>query len=178
MKAIKIIFLLPLLTIGCLPVKRPSSENIVNTIAPSNYSNDNFKHVVGCYYLDTQYGLKGKTLTSCDPDYIKTQITADFATVMTWEFVSDHEILRSEISTKKMNALGTNDVFSKNKLIKKGKKITEILSNGCEISNEIIEDTTNYIILKSKGSKNCSAVVTNMNKSNLNKNTKYIKVSD
>lgn len=183
MNAMKFIYILPLLTIGCLPVKKTINET-PNEYIQSQSNNITYheieKNSVGCYYLANEFPLDGAILKSCEPNYIQSMIPDKypFGIVHIWQFLNDHEIRRSMISSKTLKSHGTRDNISIQHYIKKGKIITITRSDGCELVDEIIEDKDSYIILKTKGNKNCNPGVTKATALDLNQKTKWNKVTN
>ena len=190
MKIINIFLLLNLILLtGCLSVKKnlATTDNIVTIEKnyPTQNNNSNIEDIkvhstVGCYYLQNEFPLDGTALKSCTPEYIQNMILEKYpyGIVLIWQFLNDHEILRTQITSKTLKSYGTNDSSYIDNYVKKGKILTETKKDGCQLINEIIEDKPKYIVLKHKGSKHCNEGVTKFSNSSINQNFKFSKVTD
>ncbi len=144
---------------------------------------DNAKYE-GCYLLDEKYALwatGNKTLNSCDPNVISSKITEKYAQIQLWKFKNNHEILRYTASSKPYLAeTGYVDSSQISEYTRKGNILQEKNPNGCNSKEEIIEENSNFIRLKSLefGGSSCAPARIRIGKDSIGRETKYIKIND
>lgn len=107
-----------------------------------------------CFVMDskdTLWATGGAALVSCDITSIQNQITQQYGTVRIWKFKNDSQIQRDSIVSKAMQSKGfLRNETNLSSYVRTGKRITENVE-GCEMTNEIVEESPDSISLTTIG---------------------------
>lgn len=137
-----------------------------------------------CYTLaepensNALWATGGIPINSCDPQTIQNMIVQEYATIGIQTFDNNHERSYYFINSKNLESSGTPSHRNVYEYKRKGKNI-DTYHNGCLTKEEIIKETSSYIILLEKGEydiQNCNPAILKAGDISKGKTTKYIKI--